>query len=701
MLKFLSKRNRSKNALLIVFVIALTIGLIGFFTPGIGTNPNGNADDADIVAKVLNREVTVKELRGTLGAYAQQAAQGQGSTRAMDLATVYAIYGEQIMKGLIRRHIIQYEAERQNLTATDAEVQEQLRTLFNPWPGAEQYRMRLQQNGTTPVEFEDNLRVSIMEEKLRSFLGAATQVSPQEVEDEYKRLNTKFTIRWVEVTPDKFRAQVTVTEPDLRAFFEQRKGEFYIGEEQRRAKYLFIDQKKAGEAVQVSDDELRKEFNPEANIQQVRVSQIVVNVPKKDANAKPGIPTDAETEIAKKVEEIYNRAKGSDGKPAEDFAKLARELSEDAKTKAQGGDLGLVNKSDKRESDDPLSRVFTMKKDEVSSPIRKGDKFYIVKVTDVKTPTFEEARAQLLKDARDRKGYTKAVEIATEAEEKLKASKNPEAVLAEMDGKYGAGVVVLKETPFFMKQDDIPGLGAYSSLNFAVFELANSGDVTERLNVQDGFAIAQYTEKRDPHEPAFEEVKAKVEEKYRQERAQALVLEQARRIAQATSPEAMKAAGDAAGFKSEERGGMAAADTVGPLVSEGARAPIYKLKAGEVAREPIKVGDSDNYLVVSVVTRDDANMGEPFQKERRSIEERILQERRSTLFTAHMETTHKQLLAEGKIKIYQDVVDRLLAASSQQPGSSPTPNQTVPLNQQSPTRQRRTPTGAVPIQPQP
>ena len=693
MLKFLSKRNRSKNALLIIFVIALTIGLIGFFTPGIGTNPATAADDDDVVADVLNREVTVKELRNTLNAYGQQIAQGQGTTRMMDAGTTYSLYGEQIMKSLIRKHIVQYEAERQNLTATDAELQERLRVMFNPWPGAEQYRARLQQSGTTPIEFEDNLRSAIMEEKLRSFMGAAVQVSPSEVEDEYKRTNTRYTIRWIEVTPDRFRSQVAVTEPDLRSFFDQRKSDFYIAGEQRRARYLFIDQKKAGEAMQVSDEELRADFNPESNIQQVRVSQIVVNIPKKDPNDKTGKPTPTDEEISKRVEAIYNRAKGSDGKPGEDFAKLARETSEDAKSKANGGDIGLVNKADKRETDDVLNRVFTMKKDEISSPVRKGDKFYILKVTDVKTPTFEESRAQLLKDARDRKGYTKAVEIATEAEQKLKESKNVDAVAAELNGKHGAGVVAVKETPFFAEEDELPDLGSYSSMNAAIFDMPNTGEVSERLNVTNGFAVALYTERRDPHEPTFEEVKARVETKYREEKARSLVLEQARKIAQAATPDAMKAAGDGAGFKSEERNSLSAADSIGPLVSESNRAPIYQLKAGEVTREPLKVGDSDNYIVAAVVARTDADMGEPFQKERRSIEERLLQERRDALFLAHLDTTQKQLTEQGKIKIYQDVVDKLVASSNPaQPGGQQ-PNQSFPTTPGGPGRPRRTPTG--------
>jgi peptidyl-prolyl cis-trans isomerase D len=711
MLKFLSRRNRSRNALLIVFVAALTVGLIGFFAPGM--NPlggsNSSATDDDVVATVLNRKITVKELRSTLNAYGQQMAQGQGAVKQMDLSTVYGIYGQQVMDGLIRKHIVQYEAEQNRFTATDSEVQERIKQMFSPWPGPEQYRARLQSAGTTPIEFEENVRASLVEEKLRSFISAAAQVSPQEIEDDYRKTNTSYKLRWLEVTPDKFRAQVSVNEADLRSYFESRKADFYVKQEERKAKYIFIDQKKAGEAVQVSDDELRKEFNPEGNVQQFRVSQIVVNVPKKApaaksgdpkkdaaaATAPPSSPSPEEEAIAKKVETIYNRAKGGEGKPAEDFAKLARELSDDAKSKASGGDIGYVNKKDKRETDDPLNKVFTMTKDEVSSPVRKGDKFYILKVTDRKLPTFEESRAELLNAAREKKGYTKAQEIAKEVEQRFKEVKNADSVAAEINNKYGAPVAIVKETPFFTQGEDIPELGAASEVDNTLFELKNQGDVTGWVNVNDGFAVAQLLEKRDPHEASFEEAKTKVESRYRNDKAKDLAAEQARKIAQAQTPDAMKSAADAAGIKVDERAGITANDSVGVLVGEGSREPIYKLKAGEVLREPIKAPDSDTYIVAAVVERKDADMGDAFQKAKKGIEDKLLQERRDNLYTAHLAASQKQLQAAGKIIIYNEVIETLVAASPSTPGAAPgqAPN---PIGAPPRSGPRRTPQGVVP-----
>ena len=109
------------------------------------------------------------------------------------------------------------------------------------------------------------------------------------------------------------------------------------------------------------------------------------------------------------------------------------------------------------------------------------------------------------------------------------------------------------------------------------------------------------------------------------------------------------------GLKLDERLGLSASDSIGPLVSENSRAPVYKLNVGEVTKEPIKA-DNDVYVVAAVAGRKDPDMGEPFQKERKSIEQRMLEEKRNTFFSTYLATTQKQLKDEGKIKVYDDVI---------------------------------------------
>lgn len=699
MLKFLRGRKRTRNAVLIIFIGLLTISLVALFSAsGSGAKMLGGATGSDtIIAKVGGYEVTVRDLKDALTNFGQQVAQGQGRNRSQDLSTLYEMYGSQVLDGLIRQKLILYLADGMNLGASDNEIQARLRQMFNPWPGAEGYRMRLQQAGISPVRFEDELRASIAQEHLRSFITAGVSVDPKEVEEDYRRNNTSYVVRWVDINPETLRDKVQVSETDLRVYYDSHKADFKITTEQRRARYIFVDQAKAGAAIQVPDEELKQDFNAENFIKQVRVSQIVLNTPKPEATPEktqeqPKSP-DPEEAVRTKAQGIVSRAQGSEGKPGEDFANLARELSEDAKTRGNGGDLGWINKDDKRDTDDPLNRVFNMKNNEVSQPIKKGEKYYILKVTDRKIPTFADARNELLKSARARKGYSKAVEIAAEADQRFKETKNADAVVADINKKYGADVASVKDTGFFAEGDTLPDMGSASEFESNVFALQNAGDVADRINIDKGFAIAQYVERRDPHDPSFEEVTRKVENAYRVEKAKDLASQRAKQVAQAQSLDELKKVADSLGLKADERAGINETESIGPLIREINRASIYKLKVGEITREPIKADDT--YVVAGLVNRKDADMGDPFKKERSSIEQRLLDEKRNTFFSTYLSMTQKELTASGKIKIYEDAVAAAIESSGTpaQPGqpAMPTPNGSSPRR----TRQgpRTTPGG--------
>ncbi|MCI0489669.1 MAG: SurA N-terminal domain-containing protein [Blastocatellia bacterium] len=672
MLKFLGKRKRSRKVLLIGFVLLLAVGLIVVFVPT-DAGLRGIGGDETVIATVADYDITLKEYRQALSNYGRSIAAGQGSTRVDDPSTINSLYGSQVLQSLIRQKLILYQADQLNFHTTDGEVQQRLKETFNPWPGAERYRLQIQSAGSTPVEFEESIRASIAEEKLRSYVGGTIQVSPQEVEADYRRNNTNYSVRWVEVSPEGLRDKVQIDEAGLLAYYEEKKADFRIEREQRRARYIFVDQNKAADTLQFSEEELKQDFNPERGIRQVRVSQIVLNIPKEpkkadkdaDKNAPAAAVTDQaaekpEDKIKSKADEIVGRARGEGDKQAEDFAALARAYSEDAKSKAGGGDIGWVDKNDKRETDDPLNTVFTMQQGDVSPPILKGDRYYILKVTDRKLPTFEESREQLLKEARARKSYSKAVEIVAEVEQKFKESKNAEAVVAEINDKYGAQVASVKETPFFFEGESLPDLGAAPDFQSKIFALQNISDVADRTNVKDGLAVAQYTEKRDPHDAAFEEVRSKVEERYRTDKAKELAAERARELAVAQTPDALKAAATSMGLKVDERDGVTGNDPMGPLVSEATRTPIYKLNPGEVTREPIKVDNGNSYVVAALVSRKDPDMGEPFESQRKSIEENLASTRRNTLFLNYLTALEKRLRDEGKIEVYQDVINASL-----------------------------------------
>ncbi|OGU28823.1 MAG: hypothetical protein A2X67_09770 [Ignavibacteria bacterium GWA2_55_11] len=157
------------------------------------------------------------------------------------------------------------------------------------------------------------------------------------------------------------------------------------------------------------DEELSKKVHEyydthKDEFDRVKVSHILIkasspNEPEpaagKDKKKEPPAATSKrpEADALKLAESIRDRVNKGD-----DFTKVAKEVSEDEKSKANGGDIGYITLSDKR-----LERLgwlplaeksFAMKVGEVSQPIKLKDGFHIVKVTEEKKlQPFDEAEA--------------------------------------------------------------------------------------------------------------------------------------------------------------------------------------------------------------------------------------------------------------------------------------------------------------------
>jgi peptidyl-prolyl cis-trans isomerase SurA len=127
-----------------------------------------------------------------------------------------------------------------------------------------------------------------------------------------------------------------------------------------------------GSKVQVSDNDVESYY--ERNMKagkndQVRVSHIFVAIPE---NA----------DAAKVLErEDYARKLATRARAGEDFAKLAKELSEDRATRAEGGDLGYFGKE--MGLPKPVEElVFSMKIGEIGGPVRGNQGFHVIKLVD-------------------------------------------------------------------------------------------------------------------------------------------------------------------------------------------------------------------------------------------------------------------------------------------------------------------------------
>ncbi len=151
------------------------------------------------------------------------------------------------------------------------------------------------------------------------------------------------------------------------------------------------------------------------NPTEVRLSQIVVK----------------NEEEAKKVYERVNKG--------EDFAKIAKEVSKDEKTKNSGGDMGFFKKGQLNAQIENVA--FTMRKGQVSMPLNMKGDLYIFKVTDVKgTPIdFEQIKTRLIEQLKAKKQQEWFTNYIEELKKKHKVEVN-EKLLQEVLGQALTGV---------------------------------------------------------------------------------------------------------------------------------------------------------------------------------------------------------------------------------------------------------------------
>ena len=94
--------------------------------------------------------------------------------------------------------------------------------------------------------------------------------------------------------------------------------------------------------------------------------------------------------------------------------------------------------------------------------------------------------------------------------------------------------------------------------------------------------------------------------------------------------------------------------------------PLYAAKTGEVLKTPIFL--NQNYLVIGVNNRTEADLAE-FAKQRDSLMQTALTERKNQVFEDYLATVQRTMESNGRIKIYKDVLAEL--TDSEEPEAAP------------------------------
>jgi peptidyl-prolyl cis-trans isomerase D len=666
MLKMFSRMERTQKGIILGFAILMAASLILFYAPGRNrTSVTGDPTrSTEAVAKVGGDVVTVGDI-ATQKESLQKRFGGQFSLAQIGYTD------KRFLDDLVKQRIISQEAARLSLNASDGELSENLMKEFNDpstgqFVGIARYKEIVTANYGDIDRFEREIRDGLSAKKLEAFVTAGVRVSDDEIQDDYKRKNTVFDLVYVPVTTEKLAQKIQPSDQELRAYYEQHKTDYRFLEPQKKVRYLYIDQAKVGEKQNISDEDLHKEFDQlagEAKQAGVKIQQIVLKVARKDLDEQ----------VKAKADSLVTKLRADGATVTEEkFAEVAKGNSEDPATAKNGGALPKPFKRNPNKPDALYDRMVDQKPGELfSDPIRYGGNWYILRRGEEVPKTFEEAKPELLASLRNRKAYGIAAQISARAADALKKNPNDiQKVAQDLSGEANMKPSeMVKETPYIKPGDDVPNVGSSPQFEEAIAPLNNPNDVGSTTQVKGGFAIPILLDKKEPRIPEFDEVKDKVTQAVKQDRAKSQLEQAARDLAEHTGSAAeLKAAAEKLGLEAKTDDGYKLSSPLGEAgTSPAADDVIYNLKPGEVAKSPIKIGE--NWVIVGENKRTEADLAE-FAKQREKLTETALSERRSMVFGDYIAAVQARMQRDGKIKIYDDVLKQM-ADDAEPPAALP------------------------------
>jgi peptidyl-prolyl cis-trans isomerase D len=637
-------RMRRRRNILKWSLAAVVLTFVAWLIPqdflGPSTTGAGVVSPGEVVADVGGRELTVREFQQRYISQIQTYRNQFGGNINSSLLRQLGI-DRQIISQMVEEEVALIEAERHGIRVTDDELAQQILSIpglqeNGQFIGEARYQQLLQSQ-TPPMtssQFEEGLRRSLIVEKLRAALTDWMAVSDTDLEREYTQRNEKVKLQVVALTADRFRDKVTVTDADIDMHFASHSAEYRRGE-QRKIRYLLLDRDQARQRVVVPPTDIQRYYNDNieqyTTPEQVRASHILLETAGKN-----------DADVKKRAEEILEQVKSG-----ADFAALAKKVSEDKGSAANGGDLDFFGRG--RMVPEFEQAAFAMQPGQISDLVKSQFGYHIIKLVEKRagsTRPLDEVRAQIQQQLSMQIADQQIADRARELEKRINDPGDLDRVAAELG-------VMVQESGLFQRDDPVPGLGVAPEVAVEAFTLMDK-QVSRALNSARGPVFLTVTEKKDPYVPKIDEVKDRVRQDLIGLKAAELSSQRASAIAAALS----SAPNFAAAAKAQ---GVEAKDT--ELIPRNSALPDIGVSA-EVDKAafalpvngvsaPIKT--SEGTVIVRVVERDPVTP-EEFRKAKETFRAEMLNERRGRFFAAYMAKARERVA----IEINSDVVQRVV-----------------------------------------
>lgn len=575
-----------KTLLVLLIVPFAIVGIESYFAGGgdvLAAKVNGTKIMQPQVDDMVERER--QQMLAQMGANADPAAIDVSKLR------------QGVLDGLISRELLAQQARKDGYLVSDATVYKLIREVpafqENGQFSQSRYEQLLRQIGESPASYPARAKQEMAYSLMVSGLGQSGFVTGPELNRLAMLDSQKRDIHIAVLPAARYLATSQVGEADIKQFYSQHP-ERFTAPETVTLQYIRLKQADFLAAASPSEDDLKALYEEKlkavAGNEQRQAQHILITVDDKVKDA----------DALKKIQAVEKRARAG-----EDFAKLAKEFSQDPGSVANGGDLGLVGRGQFVPEFDKV--LFAMKAGEISAPVKTQYGYHLIKLNKIEVanaPSYAALKPELEKEAK----AARADELFADQVDKLDAAVYEASDLKEPAENFK---LALQQTAAFTRQALPADFGNERKVAEAAFsdDLLKDGKNSQGIHLADGSVVWLHVV---AHQAAELKPLAAVSVEVRNQ----LLLEKAKQAAAQAAASAVKALregrslAEVATSQQLSWQNMPASSRRTPLPSPEMLRLAYRLPrpaAGKVSADSLELGAS--YAVVAVSRVEEGQAG--------------------------------------------------------------------------------------------
>lgn len=478
-----------------------------------------------VAAKVNGTEIDQREVDRLAERQRQQMLAQMGPGADPSLLDVNRIR-KAVLDDLVSRELLSQQAGKNGYLISDATVMQQISEV----PAFQKdgkfdrttYEQVLRQSGENPNTFFASAKQRLGYSLLIEGMSQSGIVTGSELQRLSSLDNQKRDVHFAAIPAARYLAEASASDAEVKQYYEAHP-ERFTSPETVSLQYVTLSRNDFLPNVSVTEADLQARYEERTRAgganEQRQAQHILIKVDDKTKDA----------DALKRIQDIEKRARAG-----EDFGKLAREFSQDEGSVTSGGDLGLASRG--MFVPEFEKALFSLKTGEISAPVKSPYGYHLIKLNRIEkpdTPSFAALKPELEKEVRE----TKAEEQFSDMVDKLDAAVYESPDLKDPAEKFQRAVAVTG--PF--TRNGGAGIAADRKVIEAAFsdELAKEGKNSPGLRLSDGSVVWLHVA---AHVPATLRPLAEVSAEARNQ----VLLEKAQARARAVAAAVVKSLGEGA-----------------------------------------------------------------------------------------------------------------------------------------------------------